>query len=302
MNRSSIRGLNHPLQHLFCVDLQQVRPCLIGLKMRIPRLSRFIVPLSLLVAACPIGRDAMAQGFIQMRDIQNLHGRADMTFEAGDFEMARKIYQNVLGYRMRRQGAKAYEIGAIHNNLGVMHYNEGDYEKAVELYEQAILIIRGTKGGEHPDLATTLCNKGFAKIANGEHELALESFQAALKARLRRLGQSHPDVADCHEGLGLYHSAKNESDKAIAAFQKCLDIRVKSFGEEHVETAAAYMGLGMAYLGKNDFEKAEEFDSKSKAILKKTGGVTTINRNPQSQLKGPVVQVFKARSKLKRKP
>ena len=91
-------------------------------------------------------------------------------------------------------------------------------------------------------------------------------------------------------------------DKAIEAFQKCLDIRVKAFGEEHVETAAAYMGLGMAYLGKNDFEKAEEFDSKSKAILQKTGGVTTINRNPQSQLKGPVVQVFKARSKLKRKP
>ena len=116
------------------------------------------------------------------------------------------------------------------------------------------------------------------------------------------LGGAHPDVADCHEGFGLCHSAKNESDKAIEAFDKCLQIRIKAFGEEHVETAAAYMGLGMAYIGKNDFAKAEEFDGKSKEILKKTGGLVVVNRNPRSRLQKPVFQFFKARSKLKRKP
>ena len=48
--------------------------------------------------------------------------------------------------------------------------------------------------------------------------------------------------------------------------------------------------------------KAEKFDGKSKEILKKTGGLVVVNRNPRSRLQKPVFQFFKARSKLKRKP
>ena len=237
-----------------------------------------------------------------MKDIQMLHGRADATFEAGDYKTARKIYENVMGYRMRRQGAKAYEVGAIHNNIGLMHYGDGEFVKAFELFEKGYLNVRGLKGDNHTDTAICLCNMGYAKLANNEQEAAMELFEKALKARLPVLGQNHPEVADCHEGIGLCHSADNKSDEALKAFQKCFDIRMKAYGENHVETAAACMGLGMAYLGKNDFDKAEEFDTKARAILKKTGGVVEVRRNPESRLKGPSVRIFKARSRLKRKP
>ncbi len=138
-------------------------------------------------------------------------------------------------------------------------------------------------------------------VANGKGEDAKEFFQKALQARLRRLGLMHPEVADCYEGIGLCHSAKNESEEAIECFQKCLSIRQKAYGENNVETAAAYYGLSMAHLAENDFDKADEYDGKAVAILKKTATAGPINRNPESQLKGPVVRVFKARSKLKRK-
>ena len=296
------RCSNYSMIHANIVDLKVLRPSLLALVMTIPRIWISLMALTLPVGFFSFPAETRAQGFnVTLKDIQMLHGKADKTFEAGDFELARKLYQNVMGYRMRRQGAKAYEIGAIHNNLGVMQYNEGDYDKAIELFEKALANIRGTKGGDHPEAAICLCNIGFAMVANGKGEDAKELFQEALKTRLRRLGLAHPDIADCHEGIGLCHSAKNESDEAIEAFQKCLAIRQKAYGEDNVETAAAYMGLSMAYLGKNEFDKVDEYDGKALAILKKTAAAGPINRNPESQLKGPAVRVFKARSKLKRK-
>ena len=240
---------------------------------------------------------------ISIRDVQILHAQADQVMEAGNHDNARERYKVLIGYRMRKEGAKAYGIAAISNSFGVMQYKDGDFAKANEEFEKAISVLKAINAKDHPSMATALCNLGFSRIANGDNENAMELFEDALKTRLRRLGQTHPEVADCHEGLGLCFSAKNEADKARDAFQKCLDIRVKAFGEEHVETAAAYMGLSMAYLGKNDFAKADQFDSKAREILKKTGGVApVVNRNPVSRLKIPHPRFFKVHSKLKRKP
>ena len=256
------------------------------------------VLLSTCITCALLPQNAQGQGTLTLEAIGQLHKRADATFASGDHETASKLYEKLVKYRLPKQGAKAYEIGIIYNNLGVIQQKGGETEEAFGHFDQALENFRASKGAGHRDVATVLNNVGLTKLANGDHDDAIKLFEESIAIRLKTLGKTHPDLGDCHEGIGLCLSAKGEETAAIEAFQKCLDLRVAALGKEHLYVAAAHMGLAMAYLEKKDFDKADELEAKAKAIVKKTGGLAVIYRDPNKANKPPPFAIFKIRPRL----
>ena len=171
-------------------------------------------------------------------DYRTVSTVTDKTFEAGDFEMAKKIYQNVMVYRMKRQGAKAYEIGAIHNSLGVMQYNEGDYDKAIEL---------------DAEFAEAYSNRGSVYERSGNYQRALADYGKAIELK--------PQSIEAYYNRGVVYQRSGNHQQAIKDYDSVIELEPR-FKPAYYNRGLAYDKSGNHQRAIKDYIKAIELDPK----------------------------------------
>lgn len=135
---------------------------------------------------------------------QDKLARAVQLHQAGDFDQAAALYQQVLARQPRQPDA-------LHL-LGVIAHQSGDHARAIELIEQAVSV-----DGGNPHF---LANLGSAQQSLGQIEPARASYDAAIRL--------HPNFATAHNNLGNLHLGQHQWEAAIACYRAALQLEPKS--------------------------------------------------------------------------
>jgi tetratricopeptide (TPR) repeat protein len=232
------------------------------------------------------------------RKAQMLEGRLQELQEAGKFEAALAIAEELAAMRTRLQGANhwqavdakyaaeavrkvssaekdgraKYTAGFSHQRQAVALVGEGRYRDAQPLLEKVLAVRRKVLGEEHPDTARSYNNVAYTLKAQGRYREAEEGFKKALAICRKVLGEEHPDTANGYNNVAFNLDARGRHKEAEEGFRKALAIRRKVLGEEHSQTAQSYNNLAANLKLQGQYAQAAEGYQKALSLYRKVLG------------------------------
>jgi len=156
--------------------------------------------------------------------VAELHDLADRCHQAGDFEQAQDLLQQII--------AIAPGDTAAHANLGLILHTNGDLEQAARAYQKAIGLEPG-----HFHLHYLF---GNASKDLGHLDDAVAAFNKALQLK--------PDAIEAMHELGTIFMEQDRADEAGASFRAILD--------HDRQNAAALYNLGLLSYNLGQFDEA----------------------------------------------
>ncbi|PCC68276.1 Serine/threonine protein kinase [Nannocystis exedens] len=147
-------------------------------------------------------------------------GRADLTFEAGEWEAAFGYYEQLLAASAKEKTDKV--AAAIHVRLAEVCKRRGQTQKAPGYLRQALELD---------------ANNWQALEATLEHQLAAEDWQGALNTRRAMINASGDDNVKFELFVAsgkLFRDRLRDPQKAVIAFQRALELRPRELGVLHL--------------------------------------------------------------------
>ncbi len=227
-----------------------------------------------------------------------LDKRVEVLQEAGKFEEALKLAQELEQLRRRGQGTDHWEtisarwqVEAVRRALGAPEalrrdYREaaswqrqgqalffkGQYRQAEPLLDKVLQVRRRVLGEDQPLTAVS-----YAWVASNWHEegrfpAAEEANRKALAILCKTLGEDHPDTAQGYNNLALNLNAQGRYAAAEERYRKALSIRRRVLGEENSDTAESYNNVGVCLQDQGRYPEADEVYRRALDIYRKVLG------------------------------
>src|SRR2546427_469478 len=111
----------------------------------------------------------MANEQDDLAKLSSLNKQVTALFQAGKFNEAIPIAQEVLEHSEKALGPAHPGTPLALNNLAMLYHSMGDYAKAEQLYLRALKIEEKALGPDHPDRATTLNNLAALYYSMGDY-------------------------------------------------------------------------------------------------------------------------------------
>lgn len=153
-------------------------------------------------------------------------------FKAGDYDMARELYEAV----REEEKKKEKEHAKTAYDLGNVYFIELKFPEALQSYLDAVRLA--------PDNSSYLNEVGYTYYILAKYDSAIEYLEKALQSDLKTFREDHPNVAIRWNNLGLAWNNKGEYDRAIEYYEKALQSDLKTFGEDHPNVARDWNNLG----------------------------------------------------------
>ena len=218
--------------------------------------------------------------------VRNLHSRGCALHAQGEYERARKCFEQALVMIQRLYPEEQYPLGhpylaSCRNNLGIVLSEQGEYIRARRCQEQALAIASRCYPREqfpqgHRMLAWILKSLGGTLSDQGENEQAREQYEQVL-AMQRRLypkeqyPQGHRDLArtlnalgSVHHAQGHYEQAEEYLEQALAMWQRLYP--VERYPQGHPDLARSLNNLGIVLRTQGEFGRAKEFYERALAM------------------------------------
>lgn len=169
-----------------------------------------------------IDRALVALSGARIRDrARVLNAAGVLAFRQGDFEAARRHYQECLAALHDHNEEAQADVAMALNNLGMALRAQGEYARALRLHQRSLEIRR--QRGSPWDVGMTLINIGNVHYAQGNYETAQTHHQQALDI-LRRLGDDWGiAIALGYQGLAAY--ARGDYERARSLLDESLTLR-----------------------------------------------------------------------------
>lgn len=178
-------------------------------------------------------------------------------FEIGDYDAARRHYQEALEIRQAALEAPHVDIVQSLHDVALTHWRQYEISRAMELAEAARDML-GRVPGEHDGMVNNLKNT----IANlysdqGRHEEAEPLYRELLEARYAEYGENHLQTGFAHDNLAMTLDMLEAWDDAESHYRKALDILRTVYGDDHPEVAQTMGNLGAFLLYQGSLDEAE---------------------------------------------
>jgi tetratricopeptide (TPR) repeat protein len=239
----------------------------------------------------------LLQGFDALK-ARALEARLQGLQDAGKFEDALAVAEELAALRTRVQGADHWEAAGARHDVDAMRkasrarkeaqakyaqsfadqrqaealFGEGRYREAQPLFEGILAVCRKMLGEEHSNTATSYNNLALNLNALGRYKEAEDGFKKALDIRRKVLGEEHPATARSYNGVAANLYAQGRYKEAEEGSKKALDIRRKVFGEEHPDTAHSYYTVATTLYAQGRYREAEDGYNKALDIRRKVLG------------------------------
>ncbi len=191
--------------------------------------------------------------------------RATVELDAGNFTVARTLFEQALATEQEMFGDEHPRLTLILNALANTHYRAGEYVEATDLYVRTLDLLERTYGAGHPQVAVTLQNRAAVELAMGAYPAAQATYEQAQSILESSLGPRHPELAKTLGNLAIVHRAVGNYPQALALNERALSIAEESLGAEHPQIAMWLNNLAIVHrnLGNEDevvplFERALE--------------------------------------------
>ena len=231
---------------------------------------------------------APALGQQTLNEANELKNRVKKLYQAGQYEEAILIAQQLLELREKALGPEHLYVGISIANLAELYHKTGQYTKAEPLYQRTLIIHEKALGPEHPATADVLNNLALLYLDLGQYAKAEPVMQRSLIIHEKALGPEHPNVAGDLNSLGGLYQEMGLYAKAEPLYQRGLAIYEKAMGSEHPDVADSLNNLAGLYYVADQYAKAEPLYQRSLVINEKVYGPNhpqiTVSLNNMAQL------------------
>ena len=163
--------------------------------------------------------------------------RANLHNVKGDFEVAARLYDDVLARRATEEGANSPGYARALHNHAEMLSRMGRAEDALRARERAVSIQRATLAPDAVALAQGRVNLAASHLEAGDADAALARLDEAQPVLEAALGTDHPDLAPVFLLRALARFEQGDAAAARTNAARALEIREVTLGPEHVEVA-----------------------------------------------------------------
>jgi predicted ATPase/DNA-binding SARP family transcriptional activator len=195
-----------------------------------------------------------------------LYGAAGLAVPQGDFNTARKLYEECLA--IRRALGHPKEVADTLCQYGFIMENMGEPERARQLLAESLLIFRelGDKGG----VAHVLKCLGADALAQGDEERARSLFEECL-GLYRSLGDQRGIAMTLGE-MGQLALLRGENEQAVTVLTE--HVALSRQLKDLAHTALALRNLAYAVRNQGDLGAARAFLTESLALRRELGDQT----------------------------
>ncbi len=163
----------------------------------------------------------------------------------GDYEAARKAYEEALSLGRRELGAEHPEVASMLQRVGNLLFDQGRFEESSTYSRQALAIREKVLGPEHHQVGSSLTSLGNALSELGRPAEALACYERALVLQRRAFGENSPAVGVTLNNIGNVYLNQRRFDRAEQQFRQVYEIRAKTLGPTHPSTALALHNRGV---------------------------------------------------------
>lgn len=164
----------------------------------------------------------------------------------GDYEAARKTYEEALALGRRELGAEHPEVASMLQRVGNLLFDQGRFEESATYSRQALALREKVLGPEHHQVGASLTSLGNALSELGRPAEALACYEHALAIQRRAFGDVSPGVAVTLNNIANVYLKQQRFELAEKQFRQVYEIRAKTLGPEHPSTALALHNIGIA--------------------------------------------------------
>ena len=172
----------------------------------------------------------------------------------GNFEEARKLYEDTLARRRRVQGENHLDtIGAI-NDAAVILDRLGS-PGAEKMYRQARAGFMKLAGPDDAETLRTTGNLGQLLVRLGQYDEAEQLLRESYQGRRRVLGEDHPDTINISTRLAWVMRYRKAWNDAESMMRDALQRSRRVFGENHPNTIFAENGLAQLLIDQGNYDE-----------------------------------------------
>jgi tetratricopeptide (TPR) repeat protein len=194
-------------------------------------------------------------------------------FDAGMKLMdASKWDEAIVEFRKALPHAKASQLVALYNLIGLCYTTPGKLDSALASYEKSLSVAR--ESNDQQGAAIALGNIGLIYHDKGDLDQALKYQQDALKTD-REIGYRQGEAQDLGN-IGLIYQDKGDLDRALKHHQQALRIHQEIGYQQGV--ADQLGNIGLIYKTKGDLDQALKYHEQALKIDREIGyqqGVAT---------------------------
>lgn len=192
-----------------------------------------------------------------VEDAKNLNQQVLDLIEAGDYQNALPLAQQVLEMGESSLDENAVELTPFLNNLAEIYRHTGDYEAAEPLYQRALRIREQALGPNHEDVGSSLNYLGTLYMETGQFSQAESFYQRALQIYEETIGIENPRVAVTLTNLGQLYQEMGDYEAAESALQQAIAIEENLYGVEDARIADSLTVLAFLYMETGEYSQAE---------------------------------------------
>ena len=208
-----------------------------------------------------------------------LAGMGDVLVFIGEYELARKRYQQATAALQHAGPADAYRLGGLERRVANTCTKQGDYDQALVYLAAALRQVQAGSGPlAHEEKARICEDTGWVYLRRGN----LEQARAWLQRGLEMVDETrHRDIAaSIYNRLGGTYFQESEWDDAAYWLDKSLQLQ-RQLGDL-AGMARSHNNLGVMAARRGDFEAARLNLARSLELRSQIGdteGVLSINLN-----------------------
>jgi len=144
----------------------------------------------------------------------------------GQAARAERRFRFALRIAERALGRTDVVVGAVLNDLGMVHTSQGQFDEAERAYRRAHAVLLAARGEVVLELAALYHNRGSLEHARGRDAGGEPFARRGLEIREQALGPDHPAVAADAEGLAAILDGLGQRDEAEALYRRARAIRL----------------------------------------------------------------------------
>ncbi len=172
--------------------------------------------------------------------IELKHTIAKMYAAQGQYQEARRLYQEAFELQETRYGRDDTTTTAYLYDLAVQTWRLGDVETARPMFHEILERHIRIFGPEHPRVAASLL---ALSLATRDREEQHELLESALSLRRKLLPAHHMDIAESLNQLAIFHIDGGNWQEAARLFRESLDILEETLPANHPNVLAVMNNL-----------------------------------------------------------
>ena len=164
--------------------------------------------------------------------------------QLGDYEKARRVFEDALAIRQRVLGSDHVDVAASLANLAEAHFRSGQYADALEPCRRSLAIRRRALGTTHAATLETLYLLANILHSSGDVHASAPYFEEWMSAVLAMPRDHELARADQLVRLGQILLVRGDLPGAERAYREAVSMRRSIYGDRHPSVADATHRLG----------------------------------------------------------